>query len=1492
MYDNRNRGVIDSVGPASTGGSTICGSSATLGIVIAVALASALNADELVMQPTAGEPLPGLTESQLAMYEAGRAAYQRVFTAEEGLGPVFNLPSCAACHSSPLGGGGTTTVNLFGFLHPTTGAFDPMHDLGGPVRQANAIDPACIEEVPLGANIDTRRLTLGAMGYGLIEAIGTDDILAFEDPEDADGDGVRGFANWVEALESPGEPMVGRFGWKAQLPSILSFSADAAHNELGLTSLLIPHDNAANAPAGSGSCDTVADPEIPDVAAGFLEEVTAFQRFMSPPPQSPRGGMLGEMIFEQIGCASCHRPSFVTTDVGVEEALQGVSIRPYSDFLLHEMPTIADGIPAGNAGGQDFRTPPLWGLRYRRKLMHDGSVPALDFEDGVRLAIERHGPTGEGAAAAAAFEDLDATSQDALVRFLRSLGRQDFDFDDDGDVDVLDYQGLAVCVGSVVSPDEPCAVADLDLDGLVSIEEMNVLAAHLGLEAGDCNHDGVPDADQIASGASVDDDGDGVPDECEDVGCGERLHRIAITGGDVPDQGIRDFEVDVPELGAILELRLHLRDFHHPWAEQLFIEVEQERGGEIVAAPVAVLCGVDWDFVGDYEFRDDAQGGRTICLTVSGGTIPEGQYVPVDAGFSPTFNDTFQGFEAGGTWRIRIQDTTADSFAASLGTAFLDIVVEGVSTDCDGDGEPDSCELDSDGDGAVDDCDACPDDATKTEPGDCGCGVSDTDSDGDGTPDCVDGCPLDPLKTASGDCGCGITDLDGDGDGLADCLDGCPDDPLKFEPGACGCGVPDEDLDGDGVPDCSDADDCNGNGIDDATEIADGSANDCNLDGVPDECGIAGEVVVFGEDSHGELAIPTSLPSCIDVSAGGNHVAALTSDGRIFCWGRNTDGECNVPTDLPRIVDVDCGAGHTLVLDEFGQVHAWGRNNYGQSDVPADLGTCISVSGGRFHTAAVTASGQVRCWGRDQFGESSVPADLPPAVAVAAGDYHTMALLESGQVVAWGRNDDGQCAVPDGLADVVMLDGGSFHSVALRADGEIVCWGRDIEGQLQVPRGLEARSVSAGWFCSLAIDREGRFHAWGGLDSGKGAIPPGLGELAFTETGGTHTVVLVAGDPPVDSDGDGSPDCSDGCPTDPAKQDPGACGCGVPDEDADGNGVPDCLEGDVVHVPGDFSSIGEAILYAESGWTIRLAPGIYEEVVDFQGKAVMIEGDVTNPASVILDGTYITGSSIVRMVTGEGPDSVLRGVTVRNGTSGTPFGSTMVGGAIHTLASSPTVEDCVFELNTAPYGGAVYARKAAPVFRRCVFRDNTAEFDGGGFQFSRTEGGVLEDCVFEDNTAGNNGGAIHLFGGMPSIIACTLDGNAAANGGGGVSWASTGQSASVVASAIVNNAAAVGGGIWIAGTLTDLVLAESIVCENVPTNIEGPFEDAGGNDLCRCPADFDGDGLVGGSDLGAWLAYAGQQCGEGEDCPWDLDVDGDVDGADLGLLLGAWGVCE
>ncbi len=307
------------------------------------------------VQPKMGDPLPGLTEDELQRFLFGQQKFNTPLLEEEGLGPIFNKESCGNCHANPLGGTGSQTVTRFGEL--TKGNFDPLEEFGGSLLQAAAISKDCMEELPPEHNHTALRVTNGMMGYGLVEAIVNEDILAVRD---AQSPGVQGMANMVEAFEDPGVPRVGRFGWKAQVPTLETFSADASLNEMGLTNRHIQEENDPNGirPPDLADCDAVPDPED-SIALGngidkeFIDVVTDFHRFLSAPPQTPKSGMTGEALFNQIGCNECHHTSFTTPDdQNLEEAIRNKTVKPYSDFLLHDMGESADFIEQGAAGLQ------------------------------------------------------------------------------------------------------------------------------------------------------------------------------------------------------------------------------------------------------------------------------------------------------------------------------------------------------------------------------------------------------------------------------------------------------------------------------------------------------------------------------------------------------------------------------------------------------------------------------------------------------------------------------------------------------------------------------------------------------------------------------------------------------------------------------------------------------------------------------------------------------------------------------------------------------------------------------------------------------------------------------------------------------------------------------------------------------------------------------------------------------------------------------------
>jgi CxxC motif-containing protein (DUF1111 family) len=435
--------------------------------------AAAVAASAQEIQPRTGDPLPGLSVIERAQFDTGRVEFTRILAASDGLGPILNDNSCSTCHGLPrVGGAGVKRVIRFGRAATGGNPFDPLANLGGSLLQASANAAKCAETVPLEADVQARRVTLNVAGDGLIEAIRDADIRArAQNPPP----GVSGRVHMVQTLEDG--PLsrfrVGRFGWKAQQATLLSFSADASLNEMGLTNRFLATENAPNGnQVLLAECDTTPDPEDHAGAGGLhaIDRQAHFQRLTAPPPQTPRSGMAGAPLFTSIGCASCHVATFVTGPSAVP-ALANQTIRPYSDFLLHDMGTVlGDGIVQGAASETELRTPPLWGLQSRAQvgLLHDGRATGGTAAQNVRDAILAH--DGEALVSRVAFSALGAPQQDQLIAFLLSLGRLEFDEEGDHDVDAFDwffleFDGRFTGPGAFLTPDHPGAVADFDQDG-------------------------------------------------------------------------------------------------------------------------------------------------------------------------------------------------------------------------------------------------------------------------------------------------------------------------------------------------------------------------------------------------------------------------------------------------------------------------------------------------------------------------------------------------------------------------------------------------------------------------------------------------------------------------------------------------------------------------------------------------------------------------------------------------------------------------------------------------------------------------------------------------------------------------------------------------------------------------------------------------------------------------------------------------------------------
>ena len=363
-----------------------------------------------------GDPLPGLTTAQLNQFDAGKDEFSEEETVAKGLGPVFNGKSCAECHSSPaVGGDSDVTEMRFGTI--TNGHFDPLSQFGGSLIQSQGIGQvtaACNiagETVPPQATIKAKRKTTPLFGLGMPDNVPDQVFIAIAQFQKRFTPETAGRPNFVTDIET-GRLAVGKFGWKSQVPTLKQFSADAYLNEMGITTPTFPNENCpqGNCAVLTG-CDLVHEPE--DDGSG-AQAFTDFMTMLAPPARGPltRQALAGEIVFYKIGCAACHLPALETGYSSVK-ALSHVTFHPFSDFLLHDMGSLGDGIEQGRANGREMRTAPLWGLRERRTYLHDGRATT------VADAILAH--DGQGGKAKQKFDSLSARDMTELLAFLNSL---------------------------------------------------------------------------------------------------------------------------------------------------------------------------------------------------------------------------------------------------------------------------------------------------------------------------------------------------------------------------------------------------------------------------------------------------------------------------------------------------------------------------------------------------------------------------------------------------------------------------------------------------------------------------------------------------------------------------------------------------------------------------------------------------------------------------------------------------------------------------------------------------------------------------------------------------------------------------------------------------------------------------------------------------------------------------------------------------------------
>ena len=395
-----------------------------------------------------------------ATHQADQTKFEEVEQLSDGLGPLYNAQSCRECHQSPVSGAASQVTELrVGHQGPDGHFRNPeipiTHGteviIGRSLVNDRAICPNSAfpnneiqERVPETETIRTFRLSLNLLGDGFVEAVADQTLIDLAEQQcKSSHRKICGQILEVPIVEAPGQMSVGRFGWKDQHASLLSFAADAYLNEMGITNRLQPDEV-------TKLCNTVSEPNDKPGPDG-LSDIDHFARFIRATKAPARDSQLansaaakkGNGLFDKIGCATCHVETLTTAPAGtkinggtftIPAALGSITFHPYGDFLMHDVGT-GDGIlqatrehygnkvfqmMSGYLSKQDFessrnkiRTAPLWGVRLRPRMMHDGA--SLTFRD----AILRH--RGEANHVTQQFEKLKREEQEAIIEFLKSL---------------------------------------------------------------------------------------------------------------------------------------------------------------------------------------------------------------------------------------------------------------------------------------------------------------------------------------------------------------------------------------------------------------------------------------------------------------------------------------------------------------------------------------------------------------------------------------------------------------------------------------------------------------------------------------------------------------------------------------------------------------------------------------------------------------------------------------------------------------------------------------------------------------------------------------------------------------------------------------------------------------------------------------------------------------------------------------------------------------
>jgi CxxC motif-containing protein (DUF1111 family) len=395
-----------------------------------------------------------------ATHQADQAKFDEVEQLTDGLGPLYNAQSCRECHQSPVSGAASQVTELRVGHNGPDGRFRtpeiPIAHGAETITGRSLVNDRAIcpnsafpdkeiqERVPESETIRTFRLSLNLLGDGFVEAVADQTLIDLSKQQCKSSNGkICGQVLYVPIVEAPGQMGVGRFGWKDQHASLLSFAGDAYLNEMGITNRLQPTEV-------TNICNSASEPNDTPGTDG-LSDIDHFARFIRATKSPARDAQLasgptvqkGFTLFAKIGCVTCHVETLTTASAGtkinggtftIPPALGSIALHPYGDFLMHNIGT-GDGILQATPehyghrvfqqmsdylSKQDFessrskiRTAPLWGVRLRPRLMHDGT--SLTFLE----AITRH--RGEASNVTQQFDKLKRPDQEAIIDFLKSL---------------------------------------------------------------------------------------------------------------------------------------------------------------------------------------------------------------------------------------------------------------------------------------------------------------------------------------------------------------------------------------------------------------------------------------------------------------------------------------------------------------------------------------------------------------------------------------------------------------------------------------------------------------------------------------------------------------------------------------------------------------------------------------------------------------------------------------------------------------------------------------------------------------------------------------------------------------------------------------------------------------------------------------------------------------------------------------------------------------